>query len=193
MPTLFPAASTTTPANVEESCPVEPLTTSRARSRQTMAAVASLGTAWDAKLLGSQTPTADGAAAALTTGVVIPGVMSTIAAPLQSSPGLAPVSISATRHVMIRNGPTMRTLTPATVRIVVDIRRTTYVGFQLVVGAVHSVPAQVTAVAADRPSPPPRIRVLQLLTEGVLLQLQRPRRVAAAIRRPPAIRPGVAP
>ena len=29
--------------------------------------VASLGTAWDAKLLGSQTPTADGAAAALTT------------------------------------------------------------------------------------------------------------------------------
>ena len=35
----------------------------------------------------------------LRTGVVIPGVMSTIAALLQSSPGLAPVSISATRHV----------------------------------------------------------------------------------------------
>ena len=37
--------------------------------------------------------------ALLRTGVVIPGVMSTIAAPLQSSPGLALVSISATRHV----------------------------------------------------------------------------------------------
>lgn len=180
------------PANVEESCPAAPLTTSRALSRQIMVAVASLGTAWDAKILGTTTPTADGTAATLMTGVVIPGAMSTIAAPLQSSPGLAPVTTLATRHVMIQTGRTMRTLTPATERIVVDIRRPTYVGFQLVVGAVHSVPAQATAVAAERPSPPPPIRVLQLLTEGVLLQLQRPRRVAAAIRRPPATRPGAA-
>lgn len=181
------------PANVEESCPAAPLTTSRALSRQIMVAVASLGTAWDANRLGKPTPTADGAAATLTTGVVIPGVMSTIAAPLQSSPGLALVSISATRHVMIRNGRTMRTLTPVMVRTVVDIRPTTYVGFQLVVGAVHSVPAQVTAVAAERPSPLLPIHILQPLTEGVLLQLHRPRRVAAAIRRPPATSPGAAP
>ena len=41
------------------------------------------------------------------------------------------------------------------------------VDFQLVVGAVHSVPAQVTAVAADRPSPLRPIPVLQPLTEGM--------------------------
>lgn len=41
------------------------------------------------------------------------------------------------------------------------------VGFQLVVGAVHSVPAQVTAVAAERPSPLLLIHILQPLTEGM--------------------------
>ena len=115
---------------------------------------------------------------------------------------------------MIRNGRTMRTLTPVMVRTVVDIRPTTYatwipqiwsyfcpsklnwreirgefphghewswmvsftmvftkkVGFQLVVGAVHSVPAQVTAVAAERPSPLLPIHILQPLTEGMALK-----------------------